>query len=217
MMRNENIDELLVEAKRFVDFSEDKSLAAFLEEIALLSDIDTLKDEETVPLMTLHNSKGLEFRAVLITGLEEGLLPHYSSFEDDEELEEERRLFYVGMTRAREKLFLFSASSRMKFTGWMGNEPSRFLSELPDDCLDIRGMRRIVSEFDGIEHVHPDEGQRKGRSRFFIGGRIFHPSYGKGTIRAVEGSGSDLRVTVYFPDAGEKKFLAAYAPFTFID
>jgi len=215
--RLENIDELLVEARRFVDSSEDKSLAAFLEEIALLSDIDTLKDEETVALMTLHNSKGLEFRAVLITGLEEGLLPHYSSFEDDEELEEERRLFYVGMTRAKEKLFLFSASSRMRYSGWIGNEPSRFLSELPEDCMETHGLRRVVQEFEDFHYAVQDRDVSSGKGRYAVGERIFHPSYGKGTIRGVEGSGKDLKVTVYFPGVGEKKFLALYAPFTFLD
>ncbi len=114
-------------------------VSVFLEEIALLSDLDALKEEEKVSMMTLHNSKGLEFRAVMIAGLEEGLLPHYSAFDDDSELEEEHRLFYVGMTRAMEELYLFCAASRMQFGSWTGNRPSRFLDEVPEEHTEVTG------------------------------------------------------------------------------
>ena len=220
--RLENIEELLVETQRFVSSALDPRLAPFLEEIALISDIDALRDEDTVALMTLHNSKGLEYRVVMITGLDEGLLPHYSSFDDDEELEEERRLFYVGMTRAEEQLFLFSAANRMKFGNWMGNNPSRFISELPENLLEISGNI-------GIADAGIDLFQKVGTSpisrdrevltvtskRFYKGAFVVHPTYGEGTIRKVEGSGKDMKVTVYFPGQGEKKFLANYAPFRF--
>ena len=137
--RLENIEELLVETERYSSSASDPGLAAFLENIALISDVDTLKGEEQVALMTLHNAKGLEYRAIIITGLEEGLLPHYSSFEAPDELEEERRLFYVGITRAKERLFMFCAANRMRFGSWIGNSPSRFIGEIPTNLLDIVG------------------------------------------------------------------------------
>jgi len=221
-VRTENMEELLNETRRFASAAEDPSLANFLEEIALISDIDTMKDEESVSLMTLHNSKGLEYRAIIISGLEEGLLPHYSSFSDDSELEEERRLFYVGMTRAKELLFLLAASSRMKFGNWQVNMPSRFLAEIPGELVNEAGRRqaRGADEFPlrgmaggaGIERKKTPSG---GKGRFRVGARVEHPSYGVGKIDKVEGSGKDLKVTVYFTRHGSKKFLASYAPFIF--
>jgi DNA helicase-2/ATP-dependent DNA helicase PcrA len=219
-VRLENVEELLVETQRFVSSAKDPGLTAFLEEIALISDIDTLKSGETVALMTLHNSKGLEYRAVLITGLEEGLLPHYSSFENNEELEEERRLFYVGMTRAKERLFLYSASNRMRFGSWSGHEPSRFIDEIPEQFVSISGTFGI--EEGGEDLFKPVVGDPGGgrtvsrsKSRFREGATVLHPAYGEGTIRKIEGAGKDLKVTVYFPGTGSKKFLASYAPFSF--
>jgi DNA helicase-2/ATP-dependent DNA helicase PcrA len=221
-VRSENVEELLNETKRFSAYSEDSSLAAFLEEISLISDVDSLKGEEKVALMTLHNSKGLEFRAIFITGLEEGILPHYSSFDSDQEMEEERRLFYVGMTRAKEKLFLLCASSRMQFGNWTGNHPSRFLGEIPDKCCLVTGrsenvgkkeMDRILDDACGpADH---DETVAKRDSRFRVGAAVFHPSYGEGTIKSVEGTGTAMKVSVNFTGYGTKKFLASYAPFTF--
>jgi DNA helicase-2/ATP-dependent DNA helicase PcrA len=220
--RLENIEELLNETLRFSSSSENPVLTVFLEEIALFSDIDALKSEEKVSMMTLHNSKGLEFRAVLITGLEEGLLPHYSSFDDDTELEEERRLFYVGMTRAMENLYLFCAASRMQFGSWTGNRPSRFLDEVPEEYTDVTGLavpRRALSDvaasipsfdsFSDSSDVHRED------TRYRVGVTVFHPKYGEGKIKSLEGSGADLKVSVQFPGYGTKKFLASYAPFTF--
>jgi DNA helicase-2/ATP-dependent DNA helicase PcrA len=220
--RLENIDELLVETQRFVAISEDAGLAAFLEEIALISDIDYLKEEETVALMTLHNSKGLEYPIVIITGLEDGLLPHYSSFDSGEELEEERRLFYVGITRAKERVCLFSAANRMRFGSWSGNPPSRFLEEIPAHLYATAGGRgsggSAAELFKRVDTMIPagDEGGRSvARKRFYVGAFISHPSYGEGTIKKVEGSGKEMMVTVQFPGKGTKRFLACYAPFRF--
>jgi DNA helicase-2/ATP-dependent DNA helicase PcrA len=220
--RLENIEELLVETQRFALTASDPKLAAFLENIALMSDIDGLKEEETVALMTLHNAKGLEYRAVIITGLEEGLLPHYSSFEAVDELEEERRLFYVGITRAKERLFMFSAANRMRFGSWIGNAPSRFIGEIPTNLLDIVGGDEIEPEGEAIGNAHDileaprSAGDGSSLSkRFRKGVTVIHPNYGEGTVRKVEGSGKDMKVTVHFPGHGEKKFLVAYAPFRF--
>jgi DNA helicase-2/ATP-dependent DNA helicase PcrA len=219
--RLENIEELMVETERFAASAEDPRLSPFLEAIALISDIDTLKEEDTVALMTLHNAKGLEYRAVLITGLEEGLLPHYSSYEADHELEEERRLLYVGMTRARERLYLFSAANRMRFGSWIGNAPSRFIGEIPERLLTVRDGGETEERAAGREEIAETPstatGERTGYlgRRFRVGGTVFHPTYGEGTIRAVEGSGKDMKVTVHFAGHGDKKFLVAYAPFRF--
>jgi DNA helicase-2/ATP-dependent DNA helicase PcrA len=234
--RIENIEELLVETQRFAASAPEPRLGLFLEQIALMSDVDALTNEETVALMTLHNAKGLEYRAVLITGIEEGLLPHYSSFDDPAELEEERRLLYVGMTRARERLYLFTAANRMRFGSWMDNHPSRFLGEIPRSLLDVdeeeaprsdprerilrggfeggRAVRGIRSPLGEPPPAAQAEGGAQSR-RFRKGATVFHPTYGEGVVRGVEGSGPDMKVSVYFPGRGEKKFLVAYAPFRF--
>jgi len=210
--RLENVEELMNETSRFVSGSKGGSLSEFLEDIALISDVDRLSDEERVPLMTLHNSKGLEYRVIMITGLEEGLLPHYSSFDSDSELEEERRLLYVGMTRARELLFLFSSANRMRFGTWQSNLPSRFLSEIPDKYVNCVGGERELPG-DGKDIIRKDSVRRD--NKFREGTPVSHPAYGDGVIRDVEGSGSNMKVVVSFYDHGRKKFLANYAPFTF--
>ncbi len=238
--RLENIEELLVETERFSTSASEPTLASFLENIALMSDVDTLKGEEQVALMTLHNAKGLEYRAIIITGLEEGLLPHYSSFEATHELEEERRLFYVGITRAKERLFMFCAANRMRFGSWIGNSPSRFIGEIPESLLELVGgdeapragqiareretlfetpesfERTRTSRAPGTAEAPKPAGESSYLSRRFKPGAVvIHPNYGEGTIRKVEGSGKDMKVTVHFPRHGEKKFLVAYAPFRF--
>jgi DNA helicase-2/ATP-dependent DNA helicase PcrA len=222
-VRLENIEELLNETRRFVSDSDESSLSNFLEEIVLISAVDTMKNEEVVSLMTLHNSKGLEYRAILITGLEEGLLPHYSSFDNDSELEEERRLFYVGMTRAKELLCIFTASARMKFGNWQSNLPSRFLGEIPESLTNEVGNvekgesnNETFQELTAKRHF-PEEGVTSaGGRRFKKGVIVKHPTYGVGEIKKVEGSSKDMKVTVYFTEHGNKKFLACYAPFTFM-
>ncbi len=220
--RIENVEELLVETQRFSTSAEKPFLAEFLEEIALISDIDGLRAEETVALMTLHNSKGLEYGIVMITGLDEGLLPHYSSFEDLDELEEERRLFYVGMTRAKERLYLFSAANRLRFGSWVDNSPSRFLSEIPERFVEeLSGRRRSAASLDAalledVSAARLEDVSIPSDKRFRRGVKVRHPSYGDGVIRKIEGSGKEMKVSVHFPGHGEKKFLAAYAPFTFV-
>ena len=124
-------------AHSFAEGAEDKSLRAFLEEVALVADVDSLDLESgQLTLMTIHNAKGLEFDAVIVTGLEEGLFPHYNSIDDPQAVEEERRLFYVGMTRARRRLYLTFASMRRRMGMMEGGVPSRFLSEVPERTLE---------------------------------------------------------------------------------
>jgi DNA helicase-2/ATP-dependent DNA helicase PcrA len=143
--RRENVEELVSAAQTFADEStDDPSLRAFLEEISLLSDIDSMEEKvDTVTLMTLHSAKGLEFPVVVITGLEERILPHASNLEDLPGLEEERRLFYVGMTRAEERLHLLSASNRRRFGEYEPMMQSRFLGELPEDAVEFDTARTV--------------------------------------------------------------------------
>ncbi|OUM95006.1 MAG: ATP-dependent DNA helicase PcrA [Thermobacillus sp. ZCTH02-B1] len=156
--RIENIDEFLSVTKDFEQRSEDKSLVAFLTDLALIADIDTLDDgadggdaEDAVILMTLHSAKGLEFPIVFIIGMEEGVFPHSRALTDEEELEEERRLAYVGITRAQERLYLTCARIRTLFGRTMANLPSRFLAEVPDELK---------------QHDSPDRSFERGYSRF---------------------------------------------------
>ncbi len=136
--RRENVEELVTAAHAFADESDDASLGAFLEEISLLSDIDTLQDGiDQVTLMTLHSAKGLEFPIVCITGLEERLLPHASNLESQATVEEERRLLYVGMTRAQDRLHMFHANNRRRFGDFEPMMPSRFLAEIPSERVEV--------------------------------------------------------------------------------
>ena len=230
--RVENVDEIVAAAEVYTQDKEDQSLAAFLEEIALVADVDALDDVKgQVTLMTLHNAKGLEYDCVIIAGLEDGLVPHYNSLDTIEELEEERRLFYVGMTRARKRLFLSYANMRRRMGMIEGGTPSRFLSEVPEECVegavDLPQGAGAGDDFD--ELLLPFKGARGPTSRgretrteyedysqeelaYSVGMRILHNDFGRGIVRKVEGSGENLRVTVIFDSGGERKFLARYAP-----
>ncbi|UCG52956.1 MAG: UvrD-helicase domain-containing protein [Candidatus Latescibacterota bacterium] len=231
--RVENVDELVTAAEIFTETSEDRSLRAFLEEIALVADIDTWDEVQgQLTLMTLHNAKGLEFDCVIIAGVEEGLVPHYNSLDKQEDLEEERRLFYVGMTRARKRLFLSYANMRRRMGIIEGGSPSRFLYEVPEECLD-----GSIASDENLLFAETDSDGTAGRPmRFFegrpraatqkrefedysqeevyytVGMRVIHNDFGKGVVRRVEGAGENLRVTVIFDGGGERKFLAHYAP-----
>jgi DNA helicase-2/ATP-dependent DNA helicase PcrA len=240
-VRTENVEEFLSVAHSYAEGSEDKSLRAFMEEVALVADVDSL-DLETgqLTLMTLHNAKGLEFRTVIVTGLEEGLFPHYNSIDDGDAIEEERRLFYVGMTRARERLFVTFAGMRRRMGMMEGGIPSRFLSEIPERCLEaplepttVRAAslfggdsagsawsraRSVLDEY--AQPEAPDEASVsqeaapvvRRRARFDVGTRVIHDRFGKGIVRRVEGEGENTRVTVIFDAGGERKFIAQYAP-----
>jgi DNA helicase-2/ATP-dependent DNA helicase PcrA len=168
---------------------------------------------------------------VIIAGLEDGLVPHYNSLDTIEELEEERRLFYVGMTRARKKLFFSYANMRRRMGIVEGGSPSRFLAEVPEEC--IEGAAELArggpagGDFDDL--LLPFKGPLGGASggrrapaeyedysqeeiTYAVGMRILHNDFGRGVVRRVEGSGENLRVTVIFDGGGERKFLARYAP-----
>jgi DNA helicase-2/ATP-dependent DNA helicase PcrA len=209
--RIENAEELVAAAEAFIERSEDRSLAAFLEEIALVADVDALDEARgQLTLMTLHNAKGLEFECIIITGAEEGLFPHYNSSDNPESLEEERRLFYVGMTRAKSRLFLSYANMRRRMGIIKGGTPSRFLLEIPDELLEGAVDTLHSGDVGGVQTEFEDYSQEE--VMYSVGMRIVHDNFGRGIVRKVEGTGESLRVTVIFDGGGERKFLAHFAP-----
>lgn len=232
--RVENIEELLTVTEQFDATADDPSLAAFLEQVALIADVDTYAAAPArVTLMTLHNSKGLEFPMVFIIGLEEGLLPHERSLHQADAIEEERRLCYVGFTRARRCLYLTHTLRRHLFGRMQENLPSRFLAEIPDALL-RRESHPLANEnaeptVDYSYSQVPEYSrarQHAGRPRpavpsdnggFHVGQRVRHAEFGTGTVRAVEGSGERTKLTVRFERAGVKKLIARYAALALID
>lgn len=203
--REENLREFLTVAQRFCRQSEDKSLTAFLTQMALISDLDTLNDEEApgVLLMTLHSAKGLEFQVVFLAGVEEGLFPHLRSLDTPDGIEEERRLCYVGMTRAKRRLYLTMARRRNLYGETMYNLPSRFLQEIPEAVL-----HREETKWEST----PGPGQTCPES-FAAGDTVEHGKWGRGTVISVDVlSDGDIVLTISFPAVGVKKVMARYAP-----
>jgi DNA helicase-2/ATP-dependent DNA helicase PcrA len=222
--RIENLQELVSAAREFTERSEDKTLQAFLDSVALIADIDLMAEGSgAVTLMTLHSAKGLEFPVVFMTGMEEGVFPHSRSLTGDEELEEERRLCYVGMTRARERLFLTTAFSRRLFQNANFNLPSRFLDEIPVNLIEqvdglgerqetgIRGRGSGASDFASRTSGRHAEEDEVFVDHLQVGMRVRHPEWGIGTIRERIGEGEDLKVVVTFAGVGRKKLAAAFA------
>ncbi len=222
--RIENLQELVSAAREFMERSEDQSLQAFLDSVALIADIDELSEGKgAVTLMTLHSAKGLEFPVVFITGMEEGIFPHARSLTDDDELEEERRLCYVGMTRAKDRLFLSAALSRRLYNSDNYNLPSRFLDEVPErlvERLDGMGMTREPRVDLPAPRTSRQAGSREPRKssagpryevdetfvdHLQVGMRVRHPDWGIGTIKERIGEGEDLKVVVTFAGVGRKK------------
>lgn len=239
--RIENLQELAGVAEEFVgrDDAGDARLADFLERTALISEVDVLADaSELVTLMTLHNAKGLEFPIVFLTGLEEGVFPHIRSLDDPEQLEEERRLAYVGVTRAQDRLYICNAHGRMLWGSTNYNPVSRFISEIPSELMQTFGNARrpprdqgwnrapsntssySQSSFGSGERSAPFVEKPKPRQpdSFVVavspGDQVSHEAFGVGHVVEVKGSGSDTEVTVHFDDEGEKRLLLAYANLT---
>jgi DNA helicase-2/ATP-dependent DNA helicase PcrA len=199
---------------------EHHSLAEFLIDVALVSEVDNLSPGVDAPtLLTLHSAKGLEFPVVFITGLEEGLLPHSRSFDEPEEMAEERRLAYVGLTRAKDRLFLTYAFRRSRYGSSEATVPSRFLDDIPDELTSgsWRATRRSARQR-GTTWASP--GPAPGAAfepaltepRFRIGQRVAHEAFGEGMVLESRGRGDDQIVTVNFEDAGEKRLIASLAP-----
>ncbi len=231
--RVENLEELMNNA------SEHSGLESFLEATALVAATDVVDDGASVSLMTLHSAKGLEFRVVFLTGMEEGIFPHSQSLGEPDELEEERRLCYVGVTRARERLYLTHSWSRLLFGSIQQSFPSRFLKEIPDELVEdvgggvvIGGGRAALSErswgvaVGGRQGLAP--GGRMGAGHgggpaasatsgaeqlgLAPGEAVEHSRFGQGVVVEVEGEGEDARATICFPDYGEKRFILALSP-----
>jgi DNA helicase-2/ATP-dependent DNA helicase PcrA len=205
MGRVENLKELVGVAREFESRQPEGTLADFLEQIALVTEQDEYDEEDpAITLMTLHNAKGLEFEVVFIAGMEDGVFPHYRSMGDAAELEEERRLAYVGITRARQRLYLTHAWSRSLFGGSNYNPPSRFLSEIPP---------HLVHSVGG-EPVTAGNGGGPGREPLAVaaGDTVVHDRWGEGVVVSVSGAGERAEATIAFEDVGEKRLLLAYAP-----
>jgi ATP-dependent DNA helicase UvrD/PcrA len=208
--RLENLEEFIAAAEDFTHAEAEPTMEGFLDGIALVADVDELKDAESrVTLMTLHSAKGLEFPAVFMTGLEEGVFPHARSMNDPDEIEEERRLCYVGVTRARERLTLSWALHR-RIHGYGVGEPSRFLREMPEDrVLPLNGRTpeapsvaaRVVERYEPPEESWPIK----------VGARVRHARFGEGLVVGVEKDGADTVVTVGFASVGRKRLSLQYA------
>jgi len=207
--RIENLQELVSVAREWREQTQDTTLSAFLQEISLYSDQDAIRgDTSVVTLMTLHNAKGLEFRAVYLIGMEEGIFPHSRSIEE-QGIEEERRLCYVGMTRAKERLTLLHASSRMLYGGRNHNLPSRFLDEVPAGHVEREQLRPASWSGYGA----PRQSQVAPRDDvpdLSTGDSVRHSTLGEGVVVRIEAGGL---VTVRFADDGsERKLMLDYAP-----
>lgn len=201
----ENIKELILGVQEFEENNEDKSLTTFLEYVALITDIDLYKGEEdVVTVMTLHSAKGLEFPVVFITGFEEGIFPHSRSLNSGEELEEERRLCYVGMTRAKERLYLTYAWRRNLNGNTLFNSVSRFISEIPEH------LKEKVDIEKGEEVPLLDN--RREKIEVAVGDKIRHVDWGIGVILNKVDTGNDIFITVDFERVGLKKLSVNFAP-----
>jgi DNA helicase-2/ATP-dependent DNA helicase PcrA len=212
--RIENLRELGGVAAEFEQRSPEGSLAEFLEQVSLVSEQDEYDEESgSVTLMTLHNAKGLEFPVVFIIGLEDGVFPHYRSMGDPAQLEEERRLMYVGVTRARERLYLTFAWSRTLFGSTSYSPPSRFLGEIPSEL--VRALEEgdlVVAEDSSVSPIRAAVEGRREIPQSAAGDTVQPDKWGEGVVLTVSGSGSDAEATVRFEEAGEKRLLVAYAP-----
>jgi DNA helicase-2/ATP-dependent DNA helicase PcrA len=199
------------------------TLEGYLDQVSLVADVDKLDDDKnSVTLMTMHNAKGLEFPIVFMTGLEEGLFPHNNSIESDDEVQEERRLCYVGMTRAMDLLYMTGAACRYVYGTPQWRAPSRFLAEIPKSMMQVTGKAATMvatqaglyqvanskKEFDELKDPEWDE---DGVVPFHLGDTVRHKAFGKGMVIALSGSGDNLKVTVSFPNHGKKQLIAKMA------
>ncbi len=221
--RLENIEELVAVAQEYEedetligpdDQPDEISLVGFLERVSLVADSDQIPDGEdhggVVTLMTLHTAKGLEFPTVFLTGLEEGVFPHSRSLGDPNEIEEERRLAYVGLTRARERLYLSRASTRFMFGTPTYNAPSRFFSEIPEELMETRRatIKPLVRSAPPVRST----GKRVISLDLAIGDRVLHQTFGIGRVLTLTGEGERAEATVDFGSYGERRLLLRYAP-----
>ncbi len=214
--RVENLGELANAAAAFSTDSDDQSLEAFLGHAALeAGEHEAAQGQDAVQLMSVHAAKGLEFHTVFITGLEEGLFPHENSLNESGGLEEERRLMYVAITRARRRLYLTHAQMRMLHGQMRYGLASRFLEEIPEGLvrsLSIRVARPQVAAREPVALYHPrPPSQREANLPYKVGSRVSHPKYGEGVVSGYQGQGPDTEISINFPKLGPKVFILDYA------
>ena len=224
--RLNNVQELVSSA---VDYEKEKgelaTLRNYLEEVALISDIDDYDDENnSVTLMTIHSAKGLEFPIVFIPGLEEGIFPSTQTLDFESEIEEERRLAYVAITRAKEKLFCIHTRERLMYGRTQYNPPSRFIKELPEKCVNFEDLslgisretarpRQRTHSISKEFYTRPAVSTKSASSfnKFSVGERVSHPAFGEGTVLSVLDLAADVMYEVAFDNSGTKKLMATYA------
>ena len=223
-VRVENLEELVAVIEeyeeRIVGDGETPKLAGFLEEVSLVADADEIPEGEdhggVVTLMTLHTAKGLEFPTVFLTGMEEGVFPHSRTLGEKKELEEERRLAYVGLTRARERLYLSRAEYRSAWGAPNYNPPSRFLDEIPENLIDWNKSASgfVTPPISRKKFSTPPRptGKQSNSLQLAIGDRVSHDTFGLGTVISVSGEGEKAEATINFGSYGEKRLLLRYAP-----
>ncbi len=204
--RQQNVEQLYNAILQFAEENEDNSLTGFLANASLASDLDDLKaGDKAVSLMTLHSAKGLEFPIVFMVGMEDGLFPNFRSLDDPKAIEEERRLCYVGITRAQERLFLSYATDRRLWGSYQKTIPSRFLKELPTDLLEGNAVNkgRKKSTVTKTKETKTEVKTVK-ENHWKVGDRIIHPSWGIGQISMIFGEGEKTSLAIKFPNAGQK-------------
>ena len=221
--RAENIGELLSVAKDFQDTNPSGTVEDFLEQVALVNDVDSFEQEESkVTLMTLHAAKGLEFPIVFLCGLEEGLFPHSRTLMNPEEIEEERRLAYVGITRAEKELYISNATTRTVFGRTSSYLPSRFIDEIPEELVDgLRAKRKVPDDIKRHVPQHMSVTSRPVTKPIVrneviadwkVGDTAIHSKWGNGKVINVTGEGAGMKLTIEFPTQGVRVVMAKYAP-----
>lgn len=229
--RIENVKELLSNIKKYEEENPDGDLSGFLEEVSLLTDIDNYdENSDSIVMMTLHSSKGLEFPTVFIPGFEEGIFPGMQSLSSEVEVEEERRLAYVGITRSKERLYILNSDSRMIFGSTSHNKSSRFLSEMPQELLDrtkSRDWKKLDNEEDrpkSAQEIRNQSliaahhfgqvaggGDTEKSQKFKPGLTVIHKTFGQGTVMSVLPMNGDSLLEILFDKVGSKKLMANYA------
>lgn len=236
--RIENLKELVSDAKKFAETEVENSLEDFLSRVSLLTDSDKAEDgDDQVTVMTLHSAKGLEFPIVFLAGLEEGIFPHVRTLMDEREIEEERRLCYVGITRAERKLYISNARQRMIYGNIVCYSPSRFLDEIPPELMEryaparpshaapVQMQNRPFGaatmppkpapkpQMTLLKDPIPNTNNAKPQNaNWKAGEKVYHAKWGTGTIVAVTGTGNNMQLSIAFPNEGIKKLLAQMAP-----
>lgn len=221
--RAENIGELLSVAKDFQDTNPTGTVEDFLEQVALVNDVDSFEQEESkVTLMTLHAAKGLEFPIVFLGGLEEGLFPHSRTLMNPEEIEEERRLAYVGITRAEKELYISNATTRTVFGRTSSYLPSRFIDEIPEELVDgLRAKRKVPDDIKRHVPQHMSVTSRPVTKSIVrneviadwkVGDTAIHSKWGNGKVINVAGEGAGMKLTIEFPTQGVRVVMAKFAP-----